>query len=57
MPSGVGKATDRVAAAKAVKAGAPRHCGPGVSKMSIDRTVTLMAPAPAPAGSKGTFVN
>src|SRR5271157_5464032 len=46
-PSGMEKATDRLAAEKPGEAGAPppRRRGPGVSKLSIDRTVTLTAPA------------
>ena len=42
-PSGMEKATDRFAAEKPSQADAspPRRRGPGVSKLSIDRTVTL----------------
>jgi hypothetical protein len=52
-PSGMEKATDRPAAAEepsAAEASPPRRRGPGVSKLRIDRTVTL--PAPAPTGSR-----
>jgi hypothetical protein len=46
-PSGMEKATDRPAPEQpsAGKASPPRRRGPGVSKLSIDRTVTLTAPA------------
>src|SRR5271165_3770966 len=49
------KATDRLAAEKPSEADArpPRCRGPGVSKLSIDRTVTLTAPAPAGSRHKG----
>src|SRR5271165_909139 len=51
-PSGMEKATDRPTAEQPSEAGGPppRRRGPGVSKLSIDRTVTL--PASAPAGSR-----
>ena len=51
-PSGMEKATDRPTAEQPSEAGGPppRRRGPGVSKFSIDRTVTL--PASAPAGSR-----
>src|SRR5271165_6113771 len=53
-PSGMEKATDRSAAEKPSEASAPpRRRGPGVSKLSIDRTVTLTAPAPAGSRHKG----
>jgi Transposase IS66 family len=54
-PSGMEKATDRVAAERSGKAAAPppRRRGPGVSKLSIDRTVSLTAPAPAGSRHKG----
>src|SRR5271157_5434188 len=54
-PSGMEKATDRLAAEKPSEADAPppRRRGPGVSKLSIDRTVTLTAPAPAGSRHKG----
>ena len=51
-PSGMEKATDRAAPEQpsAAQASPPRRRGPGVSKLSVDRTVTL--PASAPAGSR-----
>jgi hypothetical protein len=51
-PSGMEKATDRPPAEEASKAGGPppQRRGPGVSKLSIDQTVTL--PVSAPAGSR-----
>ena len=50
-PSGMERATDRPAAEKPGKADAPpRRRGPGVSKLSIDRTVTLTASAPPSSG-------
>ena len=54
-PSGMEKATDRPAAEKPGKADGPppRRRGPGVSKLSIDRTVTLTASAPAGSRCKG----
>src|SRR5271166_2020540 len=54
-PSGMEKATDRLAAEKPSEADAPppRRRGPGVSKLSIDGTVTLTAPAPAGSRHKG----
>jgi hypothetical protein len=54
-PSGMEKATDRLAAEKPSEADAPprRRRGPGVSKLSIDRRVTLTAPAPAGSRHKG----
>ena len=49
------KATDRFAAEKPSQADAspPRRRGPGVSKLSIDRTVTLTTSAPAGSRHKG----
>ncbi|HXZ16013.1 MAG TPA: transposase [Roseiarcus sp.] len=45
-PSGMEKATDRPAPEGPSETnGSPRRRGPGVSKLSIDRTVTLTAPA------------
>jgi len=54
-PSGMEKATDRPAAERPGEAAAspPRRRGPGVSKLSIDRTVTLTASAPAGSRPKG----
>jgi hypothetical protein len=54
-PSGMEKATDRPAAERPSDADAspPRRRGPGVSKLSIDRTVTLTASAPAGSRFKG----
>ena len=54
-PSGMEKATDRFAAEKPSQADAspPRRRGPGVSKLSIDRTVTLTTSAPAGSRHKG----
>src|SRR5271165_6752498 len=54
-PSGMEKATDRPAAEKpgATDGPPPRRRGPGVSKLSIDRTVTLTASAPAGSRHKG----
>ena len=54
-PSGMEKATDRPAAERPSEADAspPRRRGPGVSKLSIDRTVTLTASAPAGSRHKG----
>jgi len=52
-PSGMEKATERGAPEQPGQPGPaqpPRRRGPGVSKLSIDRTVTL--PASAPAGSR-----
>ena len=53
-PSGMEKATERGAPEQPGQpespAQPPRRRGPGVSKLSIDRTVTL--PASAPAGSR-----
>ena len=52
-PSGMEKATEREAPEQPGQPGSaqpPRGRGPGVSKLSIDRTVTL--PASAPAGSR-----
>jgi hypothetical protein len=53
-PSGMEKATDGPAA-EGPKAGGqpPRRRGPGVSKLSIDRTVTLTTWAPAGSRLKG----
>ena len=49
------KATDRPATERpsAADASPPRRRGPGVSKLSIDRTVTLTASAPAGSRHKG----
>lgn len=54
-PSGMEKATDRPAPETADQTDAPppRRRGPGVSKLSIDRTVTLTASAPAGSRRKG----
>ena len=54
-PSGMEKATDRFAAEKPSQADAspPRRRGPGVSKLSIDRTVTLTTSAAAGSRHKG----
>jgi hypothetical protein len=54
-PSGMEKATDRPEAERASKPDglAPRRRGPGVSKLNIDRTVTLTASAPAGSRHKG----
>ena len=54
-PSGMEKATDRPAADTPgqVDGAPPRHRGPGVSKLSIDRTVTLPASAPVRSRWKG----
>ena len=54
-PSGMEKATDRPSAEKPSQGDAtpPRRRGPGVSKLSIDRTVTLTAAAPAGSHYKG----
>ncbi len=54
-PSGMEKATDRPGADRPNEADRPppRRRGPGVSKLSIDRTVTLTAPAPAGSRHKG----
>ena len=53
-PSGMEKATDRPEAEKSEATGAPRRRrGPGVSKLSINRTVTLRAAAPAGSRQKG----
>jgi hypothetical protein len=54
-PSGMEKATDRPAPEGPGEADGspPRRRGPGVSKLSIDRTVTLTAPAPAGSRRKG----
>jgi hypothetical protein len=54
-PSGMEKATDRPSAEKPSQADAPppRRRGPGVSKLSIDRTVTLTVSAPAGSRYKG----
>ena len=51
-PSGMETATDRAAPERPGEADGspPRRRGPGVSKLTIDRTVTL--PAAAPAGSR-----
>jgi len=54
-PSGMEKATDCPASEKPSQADAtpPRRRGPGVSKLSIDRTVTLTVSAPAGSRYKG----
>ncbi len=54
-PSGMEKATDPPAAERPSDADAPppRRRGPGVSKLSIDRTVTLTTSAPAGSRCKG----
>src|SRR5271157_4248349 len=54
-PSGMERATDRPApeTPSAPDASPPRRRGPGVSKLSIDRTVTLTASAPAGSRCKG----
>ena len=54
-PSGMEKATDRPAEERpsAADGPPPRRRGPGVSKLSIDRTVTLTASAPAGSRPKG----
>ncbi len=54
-PSGMEKATDRPASERPNPADGPprRRRGPGVSKLSIDRTVTLTASAPAGSRPKG----
>jgi hypothetical protein len=55
-PSGMEKETDRPVAERPSDADAspPRRRGPGVSKLSIDRTVTLSASAPAVRASRAT---
>jgi hypothetical protein len=55
QPSGMEKATERPAAEGPTKPEKtpPRRRGPGVSKLSIDRTVTLKASAPAGSRHKG----
>jgi len=54
-PSGMETATDRPAPEQpsAAEASPPRRRGPGVSKLSINRTVTLAASAPAGSRHKG----
>ena len=54
-PSGMEKATDRPAPERSSRSDAPprRRRGPGTSKLSIDRTVTLTASAPAGSRAKG----
>jgi hypothetical protein len=54
-PSGMEKATDRPAAERPDEASKPppRRRGPGVSKLSIDRTVTLTTSAPPGSRHKG----
>jgi len=54
-PSGMEKATGRPAPEQpgAADASPQRRRGPGVSKLTIDRTVTLPAPAPAGSRSRG----
>jgi hypothetical protein len=54
-PSGMEKATDRPApeGPSETNGSPPRRRGPGVSKLSIDRTVTLTAPAQPGSRHKG----
>ena len=54
-PSGMEKATDRPApeGSSEAEGSPPRRRGPGVTKLSIDRTVTLTASAPAGSHCKG----
>lgn len=54
-PSGMEKATDRPAPERPgqTDASPPRRRGPGTSKLSIDRTVTLTASAPEGSRHKG----
>ena len=54
-PSGMETATDRPApeTPSAAEATPPHRRGPGVSKLSVDRTVTLSASAPAGSRHKG----
>jgi len=54
-PSGMETATDRPApeTPSAAEATPPHRRGPGVSKLSVDRTVTLTASAPAGSRHKG----
>jgi hypothetical protein len=54
-PSGMETATDRPApeTPSAAEAAPPHRRGPGVSKLSVDRTVTLTAAAPAGSRHKG----
>ena len=54
-PSGMEKVTDRPApeGPSEAEGSPPRRRGPGVSKLSIDRTVTLTASAPAGSHGKG----
>ena len=54
-PSGMETATDHPApeTPSGPEASPPRRRGPGVSKLSIDRTVTLRASAPAGSRPKG----
>jgi hypothetical protein len=47
------KATDRPENPSRGSASPPRHRGPGVSTLSIDRTVTLTTSAPAGSRQKG----
>lgn len=54
-PSGMEKATDRPTTEEPGPDGtSPRRRGPGVSKLTIDRTVTLRAAAPAGSRCKGS---
>jgi hypothetical protein len=52
-PSGMEKATDRPEKSIQAEGPPPHRRGPGVSKLSIDRTVTLTASAPAGSRLKG----
>ena len=54
-PSGMETATDRpaVETPSAAEAAPPHRRGPGVSKLSVDRTVTLTASAPVGSRHKG----
>ena len=54
-PSGMDKATDRAGAERPNETDRPppRRRGPGVSQLSIDRTVTLTTAAPAGSRQKG----
>jgi len=54
-PSGMEKATDRPAVEEPIRpdGSPPRRRGAGVSRLSVDRTVRLTAPAPAGSRPKG----